>query len=372
MDESFREVLEYFVLPRPGPEDFIQILIFLLVLTSLIFITVFVHSYLQKRRERARILKAARKHSLSKKEKLLLDSLTKSNKKADPKQAFGSIREFHRLFGPMMHDLSGKAETDQEARKKLEGIFALRKKLFGEVSYHFGAVTSTIQLKIGQKITLGFTRDGQTQTAASVILDVDAAAITVANPMHQGKFIQFAKGGDFKVSFYRDSDGYYEFQTTALKDLGQSSHQFLFLAHAPELKRMQSRMFYRMPTRLPLKFKRFAWDENLESRYSLEKEELEGQKEGYVLDISGGGMMLNTEEELAANDLLIFDMPLNPENVIRNLLGKVVRVEKQLAGDKRNINIQFLNIKPAEQDLIVRLVQQQKIKSEDEIQPSAD
>ena len=367
MDESFKEVLQHFVFPRPTSEDIIKILIFLLVFVALVFGTVLVHSYLQRRKERTRLLRAAKKHNLSKEENYLLDSLAKSNKKVDPGQAFGSIREFHRLFGPMMHELAGKAEVDQQAREKLEGIFALRQKLFGEISYHFGAVKSTIQLKIGQKITLEYTRNGQKQTASSVVLDVDAAAITVANPTEEGKFIRFAKGEQFKVAFYRVNDGYYEFQTNALQNVEQGSNQFLFLAHAHELKRMQSRMFYRMPTRIPLKFRRFAWDENLESRYRLEKEEIEGQKEGYILDIGGGGMMVTTEEELSRNDLLIFDLQLNPEHVIRNLLGKVVRIEKQLAGEKNNINIQFLNIKPAEQDLIARLVQQQKIKSEDGI-----
>ena len=367
MDESFKEVLQYFIFPRPTTEDIIQILIFLLVFAALIFITVFVHSYLQKRRERTRLLKAAKKHNLSKEENSLLNSLAKSNKKVDPGQAFGSIREFHRLFGPMMHELAGKAEVDLQARKKLEGIFALRNKLFGEVSYHFGAITSSIQLKIGQKITVEYTHSGQKQTASSVVLDVDAAAITVANPTEEGKFIPFVKGDQFKVAFYRVNDGYYEFQTNVLQNVEQGSRQFLFLAHAHELKRMQSRMFYRIPTRIPLKFRCFAWDENLESRYRLEKEEIEGQKEGYILDIGGGGMLATTEEELSKNDLLIFDLQLNPENVIRNILGKVVRMEKQLAGDQNNINIQFLNIKPAEQDLIVRLVQQQKIKSENEI-----
>lgn len=367
MDESFREILQHFILPRPGLEDIIQILIFFLVFAALIFVTVSVSSRLQNRGERARLLRAAKKHNLSNEENALINSLVKSNKKADPGLAFGSIREFHRLFGPMMHDLAGRAEADQKTRKKLEGIFALRKKLFGEVAYHFGVITSTIQLKIGQKITLEFTRNGQKHDAASVILDVDASAITVANPMIEGKFIHFAKGDPFKVAFYRDNDGYYEFQTNVLKDVEQSSHQFLFLAHAHELKRMQSRMFFRMPTRIPLKFRCFAWDENLKSRYHLEKEALEEQKEGYILDLSGGGMMFITEEKPAKNDMLIFDLQLNPENIIRDLLGKVVGVEKQLAGDQKNIHIQFLNIKPSEQDLIVHLIQQHQVKSENEI-----
>lgn len=366
MDESFSEVLKYFILPRPGPEEIKEILIFFLIFSALIIAAIFLNSYLQSRRESARLRKSAKKYNLSKEENSLINSLVKSNIKADPRLAFGSIREFHRLFGPMMHDLAGKAEVNPQARKELEGIFALRKKLFGEVAYHFGAITSTIQLKIGLKVTLEFTRNNQKQSANSVILDVDAAAITVANPMQEGKFMHFTKGKPFRVAFYRANDGYYEFQTTVLKDVEQGSHQFLFLAHAHELKRMQSRMFYRMPTKIPLNFRRFAWDENLESRYRLE-EELEGQKEGVILDLGGGGMMITTEEKLANNDLLIFDLQLNPENVVRDLLGKVVGAEEQLAGDKKNIHIQFLNIKPAEQDLIVRLVQQHQVKSENEV-----
>ncbi len=361
MDERFREIIRHFVFPRSGLEEIIHILIFFLVFAALIFVTVSVHSHLQNRRERTRLLRAARKHKLSKEESSLLNSLVESNKKVDPRLAFGSIREFHRLFGPMMHDLAGKVEVNQEARKKLGGIFALRKKLFGEASYHFGPVTSTVQFRIGQKITLEFTRSGKKKNTASIILDVDGVAITVANPMQKGEFIHFVKGDEFKVAFYRDNDAYYEFQTRALKDVAQSSHQFLLLAHANEIKRMQSRMFYRMPTTVPLKFRRFAWDESLESRYHSEKEELEGQKEGYIQDLGGGGMMVITEEKLTENDLLIFDLQLNPENIIKDLMGKVVKVEEQLAGEKKHIHVQFLNIKPGEQNLIMHLVQQHEL-----------
>ncbi len=126
MDESFSEILQHFILPRPGLEEIIRILIFFLVFAALVFVTVSVHSHLQNRRERTRLLRAASMHKLSEEESSLLNSLVESNKKVDPWLVFGLIREFHRLFGPMMHDLAGKVEADQEARKKLGGIFALR------------------------------------------------------------------------------------------------------------------------------------------------------------------------------------------------------------------------------------------------------
>ncbi|RLB12627.1 MAG: hypothetical protein DRG82_16855, partial [Deltaproteobacteria bacterium] len=287
MDESFRDVLQHFVLPRPDSQEIMKVILILLLLVLLLFAVSYLRSYIIKLRERSSLLKSARRRRLSPEEIELVLTAAESNPKTDPKQIFNSVRDFHRLFDPWMHELSAKAENDPQARRKLDGIFALRKKLFGEVAYHFGKLTSTIQLRSGQKLQLQFSYEGQNMSAPSVVLDVDAAAITVANPCLKGEFLRFNKGDLFKVSFFRDNDGYYQFETHALRSSDSSRPHFLFLAHAEKIQRIQSREFYRLNTRIPFKFRRFAWNDDLENRYLPGMEKLEMEMEGVILDISG-------------------------------------------------------------------------------------
>jgi len=363
MDESFRPLLKYFTIPNPEPGEIKLVILIILVFFALLFLLVYLQAWLKSRKERANLIKAARKHNLSQAENDLISSLSKGKSRIKPGLVFVSIGEFHRLFGPLMHELVEKAEHDEAAHKKLDGIFALRKKLFGEVAYHFGSITSTIQFRIGQKLTLQFSIEGVTREFSSMVLDVDAAAITVANASENGKFFHFGLGQQFKVSFNRVDDGFYEFETTALRSVTDKNEYFLLLAHATQLKRLQSRMYYRVRLDKPFSFRRFAWDESLETRYHPGSGDLREKFNGEILNLGGGGMLIFTGENLVKNDLLTFDLELNAENTIHDLLAKVVGIEdeEELGIKRKLIHLQFMNIKPGEQDLITKLIQQSKL-----------
>jgi len=363
MDESFRPILKYFVIPQSGPGEIKLVILMILLFFALLFLAVYLQAWLKGRKERANLIKAARKHNLSQAEKELIISLSKGKVRIKPAKVFVSIGEFHRLFGPLMHELVEKAEHDQTARKKLDGIFALRKKLFGDVAYHFGSITSTIQFRVGQKLNLQFSFERVTNEFSSMVLDVDAAAITVANANERGKFFHFELGQKFKVSFNRVDDGFYEFETTSLRSVTDQNEYCLLLAHATQIQRLQSRMYYRVKMDAPFTFRRFAWDESLETRYHPGVGDPGKRYNGEILDIGGGGMLITTGENLVKNDLLTFDLTLNEENTIHDLLAKVVEIEdKEELGTKRKLmHLQFMNIKSGEQDLITKLIHQSKL-----------
>ena len=363
MDESFRPILKYFVIPQPGPGEIKLVILTVLLFFALLFLAVYLQAWSKSRKERANLIKAARKHNLSQAENELIITLSKGKVRIKPAMVFVSIGEFHRLFGPLMHELVAKVEHDETARKKLDGIFALRKKLFGEVAYHFGSITSTIQFRIGQKLTLQFSFEDVTHEFSSMVLDVDAAAITVANANEHGKFYHFGLGQKFKVSFNRVDDGFYEFETTALRSVTDQNEYFLLLAHATQIQRLQSRMYYRVKINRPFTFRRFAWDESLETRYHPRMGDPGEKYTGEILNIGGGGMLIITEETLVKNDLLTFDLTLNEENTIHDLLAKVVEIEdeEELGIKRKLIHLQFMNIKPGEQDLITQLIHQSNL-----------
>lgn len=366
MNPNYENIFKYLVLPKPSPEV-VRLVIFIVVLfIAMLILLEVTRTYLARRKERASLLKAVNTHDLSEEEKDLILNLAAQRQKINPELIFGSIREFHRLFGPMMHELADRAGSDSVSRRKLEKLYALRQKLFGEVHYHFGNVTSTIQLKIGQKISMEFIYEGRSITASSMILDVDSAAITVANTTQKGDFIYFKKGHQFNVSFYRENDGYYQFRTLAVRDIEKKSPLFLLLSHADMVQRIQSRKFYRMPVSLPLNFRHYPWDDNLETRYIKGLDEVMGEKTGMIMDISAGGIRFQTEENLNKNDMLLLDLNLSSELTFPDLMSKVVNVQSKTTEKGFNtVHIQFLNIKPGEQDLIVRMIQQHKFKEED-------
>ncbi|MFC1544822.1 flagellar brake protein [Gemmatimonadota bacterium] len=363
MDESLGSVLKYLEYRGPDPAQIRLVIYSLAVYFGLILVTVLVYGYLRRRRERKTLLNAARSRGLSNGELKLITHLAGKRSKINVKQVFKSVREFHRLFGPMMHELVASSEIDVQARKKLDGIFALRKKLFGDVSYHFGNMTSTIQLRIGLKVLLRFEFEGVSHTFSTVVLDVDSEAITVANPSKDGSYFMFDRGQKFKGSFNRPEDGLYEFSTHALRAVSRESQYFLLLAHADQIERMQSRMYYRIPLRVELEFDRFAWNSNPEQRYHGGVSEAGEQMSGLVVNLGGGGVLIRTAGELHKDDMITFDLPLPGGAELSDVLGKVVEVEKS-DGEEQNYHVQFLNLKQSDKDTIIKSIQQHNLPPE--------
>jgi c-di-GMP-binding flagellar brake protein YcgR len=362
MDDSFSEILKHLEFHGPNSSDIRLFVISIIVYVVLILATVLVYAYVRGQRERKALLKAARSKGLSSAELDLVKKLAGKRSKVDLRHVFSSIREFHRLFGPRMHELVAASERDENARGMLDGIFTLRKKLFGDVSYHFGSLTSTIQIRIGQRITIRFEFQDSQLDFNSVVLDVDSEAITVANPSNEDAYFMLEKGQKVKVSFNRPEDGFYEFETLTLRAVSKDSQFFLLLAHADKIQRMQSRMYYRVIARIEVEINRFAWDKNPQQRFHPGKTDPGEKMMAHVINLGGGGALLRTEGTLKKNDLVAFDLPLTEDVRMDDVLGKVVEVVPgKDERDFMDVHVQFLNLKGSDKDTIMRVIQQRKL-----------
>ncbi len=362
MDDSFREILKNMEYHGPGPAQIRLAVISIVVYAVLILATVLVQAYIRRQRERRALLKSARAKGLSEAELELVRRLAGKGSRIDLRRVFHSIREFHRLFGPRMHELVVASEHDKRSREMLDGIFALRKKLFGDIPYHFGNLTSTVQLRIGQKIAIHFEFQGSAYNFNSVVLDVDSEAITVANPSGEDGYFLLDRGQRVKVSFSRPEDGHYEFETTTLRAVSLASQYFLLLAHADKIRRMQSRMFYRVASRIEVDISRFAWDKNPQQRYHSGKTDPGEKMQGLVVNLGGGGVLLRTTGDLRKNDLVTFNLPLTEEVRFDDVLGKVMEVVPgKDEGDFNSVHVQFLNLKGSDKDAIIKIIQQRKL-----------
>ena len=364
MDDSFREVLRGFQLPQRGMEDVIGVLLVILGVVAFVMIMYFIQLAATRKKRSRLIRKSASEHGLDRQEMQVVMGAVNAKPRINPLKVLNSLREFQRLFGPQMHELVEKMETDPSARRRLNQIFSLRKKLFGEVAYHFGVFSSTLQLSIGQRLTLKYDYRGSSITANSMVLDVDSAAITVANPRRKGQYLKFAKDQPIKVLFYRDRDAEYQFNTVTLRGMEQGAQPFLLLAHDLNVQRIQTREFYRVTTSIAFTFRRFIWDSQLDNRYLLKTEDQAEEYEGLIRNISAGGMMFSTEAKLEKNDILVFNLQLNPKLTVPDLLGKALNISEQPEQtERRLVHLRFINIKAREQDLIISMILQKKIEA---------
>ncbi len=364
MDDSFREILKGFQLPQRGMDDVIGVLMVILGLVVFVMIMYFIQSAAARKKRIRLIRRSAVEHGLNRQELQVVLGAANAKPRINPLKVLTALREFQRLFGPLMHDLVEKMETDPSARHQLNQIFSLRKKLFGEVAYHFGVFSSTLQLSIGQHLTLKFDYRGSSITANSMVMDVDSAAITVANPRRKGEYLKFAKDQPIKVLFYRDRDAEYQFNTVTLRGMEQNAQPFLLLAHDLNVQRIQTREFYRVTTSIAFTFRRFVWDSQLDNRYLVKTEDQAEEQEGLIRNISAGGMMFSTDVRLEKNDILVFNLQLNPKLTVPDLLGKVLNISEQPERTERHlVHLRFINIKAGEQDLIISMILQKKVEA---------
>jgi c-di-GMP-binding flagellar brake protein YcgR len=362
MDDSFSQILKGFQLPQRGMKDVEGVLMVILGLVVFIVVVHLIQIAMANRKRRRVIRKSAQTSGLSNQELQVLLKAVNVKPKIDPLKVLNSLREFQRLFGPLMHELYEKMESDPTARRQLNLIFSLRKKLFGEVAYHFGPLSTTLQLSIGQHLTLTFDYLGRSITTNSVVLDVDSAAITVANPRYQNKHLRLVKDQPIKVLFYRTKDAEYQFNTVVLRSTEQDNQYFLLLAHDLNIQRIQTRQFYRVTTKIEFQFRRFVWDSQLDTRYLQKAEDKPEEYEGVIKNISAGGMMFSTEAKLEKNDILVFHLELSPELTIPDLLGKVLNIAEPYDRESKYlVHIMFVNIKTDEQDQIIRMILQEKV-----------
>lgn len=105
---------------------------------------------------------------------------------------------------------------------------------------------------------------------------------------------------------------------------------------------------------------------SIEQEILFAREEDEKYKRAKVINMSGGGLLFATGEELEKNDELKIILEIAPGEELK-LNGKVVRITKNDDSDNGNdnknrnqnrylIGLQFLNIKKGEQDKIVKRI----------------
>jgi len=122
--------------------------------------------------------------------------------------------------------------------------------------------------------------------------------------------------------------------------------QFIELKLSGKGKRVQQREFFRLPCLIPLEFSLKTEDES-EILFS------EKTNNGIVRDLSGGGMKLVSNFEMAEKNLVKFNLSL--QNTCYELVGEIVhKACTPDASQQYTYGVMFLGLSKSEQEKIIK------------------
>ncbi|NLM43543.1 MAG: hypothetical protein GX201_05960 [Clostridiales bacterium] len=182
---------------------------------------------------------------------------------------------------------------------------------------------------IGDKVHVKTVNKSHKHTYVSQITDIcQDDTIEISFPMYKSKTIYFTNGERLNLIIGK-KEAVYEFDTIVIGKKYENI-PVLRLRIISEPVRIQRRNYYRLRIVKPIKYRIIDFSENIEYE-NIEDIEY---KEGILLDISEGGIMFCTKEEMKENDILeiVMDISKNKKMIFK---GKIIR--KQLNEEKSSL-----------------------------------
>lgn len=205
-------------------------------------------------------------------------------------------------------------------------------------------------LKVGDKLDI-IVNNNIDYYCYSMVQDVyseDEMLITM--PMDGTKLVLVGINEDIQVVFYRD-EGQFVFDALVLSRNKVDNIFVIHIRKTSDFKRIQRRSYFRLKVTMPLNFE-------------LKSGEPQEKYNGFILDISGGGMRILTDKELHLRESIICSFDI-PEQGTVSVSGKVVRVLR--AHDESysyDIGLSFDDSQDYTQEKIIKYVfdQQRKLR----------
>lgn len=217
--------------------------------------------------------------------------------------------------------------------------------------------------KVGDEI------EQEYRTFKSKILDIiDEDTIKLAMPIESGNIVLLPLDGIFEVFFYTDG-GLYQSKGKVIERL-KENNLFVFIFEITQpIKKNQRREFYRFSCVIDMKYAKVT---ELESKMLLPEviEEARGERidwqEGFIVDISGGGVRFTTSEEFLKDCYVItnFNLMINHRMKQFSTMIKVISSEKIInrSGQYENRG-KYISLTKEETEEIVRYIFEEERKS---------
>jgi c-di-GMP-binding flagellar brake protein YcgR len=148
--------------------------------------------------------------------------------------------------------------------------------------------------------------------------DIDRELLVVEQPIRISGSLELEAGLQLEVIFNRQ-DASYTFNAVIVS-IDPNNDSIATLRAVSDVRRTQRRRFVRIDIAGNITFKLVELDVNKNEILSLDKK-------GELLNVSAGGILLSTTEQLKQNDLILMNFWLKNSQRLESILGLVKRLE---------------------------------------------
>ncbi len=235
-------------------------------------------------------------------------------------------------------------------------ISSIRRKLGLDYAARGQFLQSTHSLTPNQELKITAASGDASRELLSSVVRVSEREIMIAMPVIKGEVYALEEGAKINVEFIRENDAIYRFRSRILKSFA-GRLPLLFIAHSRDMERVQLRRHFRIKTELPVRYRVLAAEQ-------LEKPleafvGVENWKEGKVINISGGGVLVEPAGEISEGDYINFDTSLDDDKTQVNLTCEVVRITYE--EDSKIAHAAFVGITENVRDKIIKYVFQRQL-----------
>ena len=170
------------------------------------------------------------------------------------------------------------------------------------------------------------------------IEEVGVKILSIGVPISQGQFIPLREGTSLDVIFCDDISAY-SFSTVIIKRFAIPIPTFI-IEYPNMINKVQRRHFVRVPIVAPLEY------------HILEKDGLSKPFKGSMIDLSGGGILFKSKDNLTEKTVIIVKTRIGAVNT--ELSAVVIRSLKEEETDFYKISAEFCEITENTRDKIIR------------------
>lgn len=174
-------------------------------------------------------------------------------------------------------------------------------------------------LKLWERLELKFTNEDNTANFVTRIEDFDKNLLIIENPVRIAGNLNL-KAGDQVEAVFNRHDASYSF-AAVIVSVDEQRENIMTLKTLTGIKRTQRRRFVRIDIAGEVTFKVIEIQDDGELDVSLDKK-------GQLLNISAGGILLNTQTALRHDNLILLNLNLKNSQRLENVLGMVKRSEQ--------------------------------------------
>jgi len=197
-----------------------------------------------------------------------------------------------------------------------------------------------IKLLVGLAVDLAVLEGEYRGNYKTRIEEVGEKILSLGALFQHGEVVPLREGTKVKLTFW-DEMSAYSFEAEIMQRIAVPVPMFV-LELPDSVTKVQRRNFVRVPATYPITFR------------SVTKEGLSNLHKAMMLDLSGGGMRLLTEERVETNSLLYTQLTL-PNGDLQTPV-RVCRAEKIVDSKRYMVSVEFHDIQERDRDRIIRSV----------------